>query len=163
MVYPKPGADKPIQVADRGSTPARGKQLPQNPESQDGNDASQHKEDHVMSSSVAALRALVEQRFPDALPITHRTTAVATGLAALDHILPSGGLPRGRLSAWDSHGGATAILRATCLTTVRAGERAAFAERFLFDQPNPPSSSLQRSFLSASFDDRHNVDVDQTP
>lgn len=81
-----------------------------------------------MSSSVAALRTLVEQRFPDALPITHRTTAVATGLAALDHILPSGGLPRGRLSAWDSQGGATAILRAACLTTVRAGERAAWID-----------------------------------
>ncbi|HJU67053.1 MAG TPA: hypothetical protein VJ650_02320 [Gemmatimonadaceae bacterium] len=81
-----------------------------------------------MPSSVAALRALVEQRFPDALPITHRTTAVATGVAALDHILPSGGLPRGRLSAWHSQGGATAILRAACLTTVRAGERAAWID-----------------------------------
>jgi hypothetical protein len=81
-----------------------------------------------MSASVAALRALVEQRFPDALPITHRTTAVATGLAPLDEILPSGGLPRGRLSAWASQGGATAILRAACLTTVRAGERAAWID-----------------------------------
>jgi hypothetical protein len=81
-----------------------------------------------MSASVAALRALVEQRFPDALPITHRTTAVATGLASLDEILPSGGLPRGRLSAWASQGGATAILRAACLTTVRNGERAAWID-----------------------------------
>jgi hypothetical protein len=81
-----------------------------------------------MSTSVAALRALVEQRFPDALPITHRTTAVATGLASLDQILPSGGLPRGRLSAWHSLGGATAVLRAACLTTVRAGERAAWID-----------------------------------
>jgi hypothetical protein len=32
---------------------------------------------------------------------------------------------------------------------------AAFAERFSFDQPNPPNLSLQPSFLSASFDDRH--------
>src|SRR5918999_6259627 len=81
-----------------------------------------------MAASVTALRALVEQRFPDALPITHRTTAVATGLAPLDEILPSGGLPRGRLSAWASEGGATAILRAACLTTVRAGERAAWID-----------------------------------
>lgn len=81
-----------------------------------------------MSASIAALRALVEQRFPDALPITHRTTAVATGLAPLDEILPSGGLPRGRLSAWASQGGATAILRAACLTTVRTGERAAWID-----------------------------------
>jgi hypothetical protein len=81
-----------------------------------------------MPASVAALRALVEQRFPDALPITHRSTAVATGLAPLDRILPSGGLPRGRLSVWASQGGATAILRAACLTTVIAGERAAWID-----------------------------------
>jgi Protein of unknown function (DUF2778) len=37
--------------------------------------------------------------------------------------------------------------------------RAAFAERFSFDQPNRPNSSLQRSHLSASFDDRHIGDV----
>ena len=37
--------------------------------------------------------------------------------------------------------------------------RAAFAERFSFDQPNPPNSSLQRSSLSASFDDRHIGDI----
>jgi hypothetical protein len=81
-----------------------------------------------MPASVAALRALVEQRFPDALPITHRSTAVATGLPPLDRILPSGGLPRGRLSVWASQGGATAILRAACLTTVTAGERAAWID-----------------------------------
>jgi hypothetical protein len=81
-----------------------------------------------LPASVATLRALVEQRFPDALPITHRTTAVPSGLAPLDHILPSGGLPRGRLSAWTSRGGASAILRAACLTTVAAGERAAWID-----------------------------------
>jgi hypothetical protein len=81
-----------------------------------------------VSASVAALRALVEQRFPDALPITHRSATVATGLASLDRILPSGGLPRGRLSVWASQGGATAILRAACLTTVTAGERAAWID-----------------------------------
>lgn len=37
--------------------------------------------------------------------------------------------------------------------------RAAFAERFSFDQPNPPTSSLQPSDLSASVDDRHIGDV----
>jgi hypothetical protein len=37
--------------------------------------------------------------------------------------------------------------------------RAAFAERFSFDQPDPPNSFLQRSFLSASFDDRHIGDI----
>jgi hypothetical protein len=82
-----------------------------------------------VSASVATLRALVEQRFPDALPITHRTTGqIVTGLAPLDRILPGGGLPRGRLSVWASQGGATAILRAACLTTSRAGERAAWID-----------------------------------
>ena len=33
--------------------------------------------------------------------------------------------------------------------------RAAFAERFSFDQASPPNSSLQRSYPLASFDDRH--------
>jgi hypothetical protein len=37
--------------------------------------------------------------------------------------------------------------------------RAAFAERFSFDQPNPPNLSLQPSFLSAYFDDRHIGDI----
>jgi Protein of unknown function (DUF2778) len=37
--------------------------------------------------------------------------------------------------------------------------RAAFAERFSFDQPNPANLSLQPSFLSASFDDRPISDI----
>jgi hypothetical protein len=37
--------------------------------------------------------------------------------------------------------------------------RAAFDERFSFDQPNPPNLFLQRSSVSASFDDRHIVDI----
>jgi hypothetical protein len=38
--------------------------------------------------------------------------------------------------------------------------RAAFAERFSFDQPNPPNSSLQLSYLSAAaFDDRHGAAI----
>jgi hypothetical protein len=32
--------------------------------------------------------------------------------------------------------------------------RSAFAERFSFDQPSPPNSSLQRKYVSASFNDR---------
>jgi Protein of unknown function (DUF2778) len=35
----------------------------------------------------------------------------------------------------------------------------AFAERFSLDQPSPPNSFLQSSFLSASFDDRHIGDI----
>ena len=80
-------------------------------------------------SSTALLRSLLEQRFPDATPVTHRTAEpVATGIAPLDGILPNGGLPRGRLSVWLPQGGATAILRAACLTVASSGERAAWID-----------------------------------
>ncbi len=81
--------------------------------------------------SVAALRALIEQRFPDATPLTggaQTTEHVATGIAALDQVLPNGGLPRGRLSVWAPHGGSTAILRASCQAVVAQGERAAWID-----------------------------------
>lgn len=80
-------------------------------------------------ASVASLRQLLEQRFPDAAPITRRNAEqVATGIVALDRALPSGGFPRGRLTVWTPHGGATAILRAACFTTVASGERAAWVD-----------------------------------
>jgi hypothetical protein len=80
-------------------------------------------------ASVASLRQLLEQRFPDAAPITRRSAEqVATGIVALDRALPSGGFPRGRLSVWVPLGGATAILRAACFTTVASGERAAWVD-----------------------------------
>src|SRR6185437_10948878 len=53
---------------------------------------------------------------------------VATGIAPLDHILPNGGLTRGRLSVWAPQGGASSILRAACHATVAAGERAAWID-----------------------------------
>lgn len=84
-----------------------------------------------MSTSIAALRALLEQRFPDATPLTKGTQAaehVATGLGVLDNVLPNGGLPRGRLSVWAPQGGATAILRAACRSVVTNGERAAWID-----------------------------------
>jgi hypothetical protein len=82
-----------------------------------------------MSTSIAALRALIEQRFPDATPLTQRTTEqVETGISALDGILPNGGLPRGRFSAWAPFGAATAILRAACDSAVDKGERAAWID-----------------------------------
>lgn len=76
------------------------------------------------------LRSLLEQRFPDATtPVTHRTAEpVATGIGVLDSILPRGGLPRGRLSVWMPQGGATALLRAACLTVASTGERAAWID-----------------------------------
>lgn len=84
-----------------------------------------------MPTSVAALRALIEQRFPDAAPLTggaRTTDQVATGIDALDQALPNGGLPRGRLSVWAPYGGATAILRAAAVAVVAAGERSAWID-----------------------------------
>jgi hypothetical protein len=79
--------------------------------------------------ATAALRQLLEQRFPDATPVTHRTAEpVATGIQPLDLILPNGGLPRGRLSVWMPQGGATAILRAACVTVTSTGERSAWID-----------------------------------
>mgnify|MGYP003693778351 CR=1 FL=1 len=75
--------------------------------------------------------ALIEQRFPDATPLTggaQTTEQVATGIGALDQVLPNGGLPRGRLSVWAPQGGATAILRATCYSIV-ARRRAVGVDR----------------------------------
>jgi hypothetical protein len=84
-----------------------------------------------MPTSVAALKALIQQRFPDATPLTggaQTTERVATGISALDNVLPNGGLPRARLSVWAPYGGATAILRAACETIVTNGERAAWID-----------------------------------
>jgi hypothetical protein len=80
-------------------------------------------------SSIRALRALLDERFPDASPITRRATQqLATGIGELDRALPSGGLPRGRLSVWRPAGGATAILRAACQGVLAAGERSAWID-----------------------------------
>jgi len=84
-----------------------------------------------LAKSVAALRALIQQRFPDATPLTggsQTTEQVATGIGVLDKVLPNGGLPRGRLSVWAPQGGATAILRATCLSVCAQGERSAWID-----------------------------------
>ena len=83
----------------------------------------------AVARDLTALRALLDERFPDASPITRRaTTQLATGIGELDHALPSGGLPRGRLSVWAPRGGATAILRAACQGVLAAGERAAWID-----------------------------------
>ena len=82
-------------------------------------------------TSIAALRALIQQRFPDATPLTggsQTTEQVATGIGALDKVLPNGGLPRARLSVWAPQGGATAILRAACYSVVANGERSAWID-----------------------------------
>jgi len=84
-----------------------------------------------MATSVAALRALIQQKFPDATPLTggaQTTEHVATGIRALDDVLPNGGLPRGRLSVWSPRGGVTSILRASCNAIVAGGERSAWID-----------------------------------
>lgn len=85
----------------------------------------------MAANSVAALRALIQQRFPDATPLTggaQTTEQVASGIDALDQILPNGGFPRGRLSVWAPFGGVTAILRAACQAVVANGERSAWID-----------------------------------
>ncbi|HEY0672489.1 MAG TPA: hypothetical protein VGD27_09495 [Longimicrobiales bacterium] len=75
------------------------------------------------------LKQALEQRFPNTLPVSYRTAgAVATGVAALDHMLPANGLPRGRLSVWQPGGGATAILHAACAAVAERSERAAWID-----------------------------------
>lgn len=81
------------------------------------------------ASAVPHLRSILEQKFPDATPVTHRTAEpVATGIQLLDGILPGGGLPRGRLTVWMPQGGATAILRSSCLSVAATGERSAWID-----------------------------------
>jgi hypothetical protein len=79
--------------------------------------------------SIAALRELIEHRFPDATPL-HRRAAepVVTGVDQLDRILPGGGLPRGQLTVWTPQGGACAMLRAACRSTVVNGERSVWID-----------------------------------
>ncbi|HEX5386725.1 MAG TPA: hypothetical protein VFW66_08510 [Gemmatimonadales bacterium] len=75
----------------------------------------------------AALRALVTQRFPDALAAPYWSRGiVATGLAALDRILPNGGFQRGRLAAWEPGTGTVALLRSAALHATADGERTAW-------------------------------------
>jgi len=84
-----------------------------------------------MPTSVAALRAILQQRFPDAIPLTEQSRTVEeveTGIPPLDQVLPNGGLPRGRLAVWAPQGGATAILRTACHSVVAQGERAAWID-----------------------------------
>src|SRR5690606_1927215 len=53
-------------------------------------------------SQVTALRGIIEQRFPGAVPSVYQTTpGVPTGPMALDAALPNGGLPRGRMCVWE--------------------------------------------------------------
>jgi hypothetical protein len=80
-------------------------------------------------AQVLQLKAALGQRFPNAQPIAYRTAgAVATGISALDNMLPATGLARGRVSLWSPGGGATAILYAAAQAVATRGERAAWID-----------------------------------
>lgn len=83
----------------------------------------------AVSAQLAALRSLIEQKFPDATPIARRTARpVATGIPELDRVLPRGGFPLGKLSFCESGSGATSILRAACDATLAGDGRAAWID-----------------------------------
>ncbi|MGQ0560373.1 MAG: hypothetical protein ACT443_00710 [Gemmatimonadota bacterium] len=80
-------------------------------------------------AQVLQLKEALGQRFPNAQPVAYRTAGgLATGIPALDNLLPAGGLPRGRLSLWTPGGGATAILYAAAQAVAARGERSAWID-----------------------------------
>jgi hypothetical protein len=75
------------------------------------------------------LRHDLEQRFPDALPLSRGlAAAVGTGIGVLDGLLPGHGLARGRVTLWQPGGGATAVLRSACRAAQSRGERSAWVD-----------------------------------
>jgi hypothetical protein len=86
--------------------------------------------------TIPALQRILATRFPDAVPLPRGVVRpVPTGVQELDRILPHGGLPRGKLTAWAAQGiatdgvesgGAMALLRSAARTTIAAGERVAW-------------------------------------
>jgi hypothetical protein len=80
-------------------------------------------------AAIEDLKETLARRYPDALPLVWRTAqAVSTGIESLDRLLPNGGLPRGRLTAWSPGGGATAVLRSACRSVVERGERSVWVD-----------------------------------
>jgi hypothetical protein len=87
------------------------------------------REVRLAANRLATASALLVERFPETLPAAQPSwAAVPTGVAQLDRIFPSGGLQRGRLSAWAPGPGAAALLRAACHHTIEQGERAAWID-----------------------------------
>ena len=86
----------------------------------------------MSAAAPAALRALLTEKFPGAVPLPlpeHRRSVFPTGLPSLDRILPNGGLPRGRITVWQSPmGGGTAILRSAVAESLGRGERVAWVD-----------------------------------
>ena len=83
-----------------------------------------------MPATATALRTLLSERFPAAIPLPARGhSVVPTGLAALDRILPNGGFPRGRITVWQSPmAGGTAVLRSSVAQSLGRGERVAWVD-----------------------------------
>ena len=78
---------------------------------------------------ITHLKALITQRFPDAVPVDRWSRGtVPTGVDALDRILPNGGFQRGRLSVWAPGAGAAALLRSAALRAVADGERSVWID-----------------------------------
>lgn len=83
----------------------------------------------MSAAALATARQLIASRFPDALPAAQRGwSTVPTGLHELDKLLPSNGFQRGRLSSWAPGVGAAALLRASAVNTVGAGDRAVWID-----------------------------------
>ena len=83
-----------------------------------------------MAAPALALRDLIAQRFPDAVPLpSRRESGIATGVGPLDRILPGGGLPRGRPTLWEQPGAAaTALLAAASQAVLIQGMRSAWID-----------------------------------
>ncbi len=83
-----------------------------------------------MPATALDLRQQLAQRFPGAIPLAARhDNGLSTGIAALDAMLPTAGLPRGRPTVWASPGaGATAILGTVCQAVLAMGHRAAWID-----------------------------------
>ncbi|HEY2340027.1 MAG TPA: hypothetical protein VGH75_05840 [Steroidobacteraceae bacterium] len=83
-----------------------------------------------MSAAALGLREHLAHRFPGSVPLPGRREAgLSTGIAALDGVLPNGGLPRGRATVWGTPGsGATAILSMACHSMLTTGLRAAWID-----------------------------------
>jgi len=83
----------------------------------------------MQAAQVLELQKRLQERFPNAQPVLYRTGgAVATGVSALDGLLPGEGLPRGRVTLWAPGGGVSAVLRAASTHVVEEGERAAWID-----------------------------------
>lgn len=85
---------------------------------------------HTSRVPPGALRTLLAERFPDAVVLPdRRVPSFPTGVLDFDQILPNGGLPRGRITVWQSlTGGGTAVLRASVSASLGRGERIAWID-----------------------------------